>query len=251
MHEEETDNMLKQDSAEPLYEQIKSHLLERIEDGTYPPHSKIPSERTLSEQFGVSRMTVKHAIKELVFNERLYTRVGKGTFVSEPPITQQLSTLTSFTEDMASIGKTTSNRVLLAETLPATEKLAEPLDVPPGTELALLRRLRLADGVPVALESSYLHHAYCEGVLTAHDYGGASLYAALRDDYGLQLAYAEQRIRARLATADEAALLEIEPGFPLLHITRVTFLVDDTPVEYVQSAYRGDRYVFRARLNHL
>ncbi|MEO0563913.1 MAG: GntR family transcriptional regulator [Chloroflexota bacterium] len=243
--------MLKQDSAEPLYEQIKTHLLERIEDGTYPPHSKIPSERVLSDQFSVSRMTVKHAIKELVFSERLYTRVGKGTFVSEPPITQELTTLTSFTEDMASLGKTTSNRVLQAETLAATDKLAKLFAVPHGTELALLRRLRLVDNVPVALESSYLRHAVCKGVLTARDYGGASLYAALREDYGLQLAYAEQRISAGLSTPREASLLEIESGFPLLHITRVTFLPDDTPLEYVESAYRGDRYVFRARLGNL
>jgi GntR family transcriptional regulator len=243
--------MLKPDSSKPLYEQIKAHILQRIDDGTYSPHSKIPSERALSEQFGVSRMTVKHAIQELVFNERLYTRVGKGTFVSEAPITQQLSTLTSFTEDMVSLGKTISNRVLVAKTLPATDKLSKPLNILPGTELALLRRLRLANGVPVALESSYLHHAPCDGVLTARDYGTESLYTALREDYGLQLAYAEQHIRARLATADEATLLDIEPGFPLLHITRVTYLADDTPIEYVESAYRSDRYVFRARLSNL
>lgn len=243
--------MLQPDSSKPLYEQIKSHLLQQIEDGKYPPHSKIPSERSLSRKFGVSRMTVKHAIQELVFNERLYTRIGKGTFVSEPPITQQLSTLTSFSEDMQNLGKSTSSRVLDATEQPATSALAQSLHVAVGAPLIRLKRLRLADGQPIAIETSHLNHDYCLGLLDAHDFSQTSLYSALRDDHGLQLSYAEQRIKARLANPEEAALLAIEPSFPLLHITRTTFLTDDTPVEYVESAYRGDRYVFRARLKNI
>lgn len=240
------------DESRPYYEQIRDYLLTHIESGAFPPHTQIPSERNLSEQFGVSRMTVKHAIQELVFTERLYTRVGKGTFVADTPITQQLNTLTSFTEDMRSLGKTTSSRILRAEMLRANVYISRALNLTPeGSEVVLLRRLRLTDGQPVALESSYLNAATCPALLERHDFTHTSLYHVLRTDYGLRLTSAEQRIRARQASADEAAMLEIEAGFPILHITRTTFLDDDSPVEYVESAYRGDRYVFRARLTNL
>jgi len=242
---------LNHDIATPYYEQIRNYLLTKIESNEFPPHTQIPSERTLSEQFGVSRMTVKHAIKELVSNGRLYARVGKGTFVSETPITQQLNALTGFSEDMASLGKPTASRVLRAQMLEANEHIAQKLATAIGTPLAFLKRLRMAGDRPVAIESSYLNAVYCQNILDQNDFSQTSLYNVLRSDYGLQLAYAEQNINARRANASEAELLDVDEGFPLLHITRVTFLENDKPLEYVQSAYRGDRYVFRARLTSL
>jgi GntR family transcriptional regulator len=243
---------LQLDESRPYYEQIRDYLLTNIESGTFPPHTQIPSERSLSDQFGVSRMTVKHAIQELVFSERLYTRVGKGTFVADTPITQQLSTLTSFTEDMKSLGKTTSSKILQADTLRANVNIARALDLTPdGSNVALLKRLRCTEGQPIAIESSYLNVTHCPNILKQHDFTHTSLYHVLRMEYGLRLASAEQRIRARQATKEEAALLEIDVGFPILYITRTTFLDDNTPVEYVESAYRGDRYVFRAKLTNL
>lgn len=242
---------LKTDAATPYYEQIRAYLLDKIESGEFPAHAQIPSERSLSEQFGVSRMTVKHAIQELVSSGRLYTRVGKGTFVSETPITQQLETLTGFSEDMLTLGKSTSSRVLAAEGRGADETVAGQLQLNIGAPIIFLKRLRLADAQPVAIENSYLNRRYCENILAEHDFSQASLYAILRNEYGLDLNYAEQEIKARLAHADEAEWLKIHEGFPILHIRRVTFLADSTPLEYVESAYRGDRYVFRARLRHV
>ncbi|MCI0714623.1 MAG: GntR family transcriptional regulator [Chloroflexi bacterium] len=236
------------DTSTPYYEQIRVYLLSKIESGDFKPHSQIPSERTLSEQFGVSRMTVKHAIKELVSNGRLYTRVGKGTFVNDTPITQQLETLTGFSEDMEKLGKSTNSRVLQAESFPASTKLAKELQIVPGSTVVFLQRLRIADQQPVALESSYLNAAYCQGILDHHDFSMESLYSVLRNNYYVTFGYAEQKIQARSASASEAELLEIDRGFPLLHITRVTFTKNARPIEYVESAYRGDRYIFRARL---
>lgn len=232
----------------PYYEQIRNLLLAKIESGEYPPQTQIPSERLLSEQFGVSRMTVKHAIQELVSNGWLYTRVGKGTFVNDTPITQQLNALTGFNEDMKKLGKPTSSRVLIAQVTKAPPRVAEKLMLTPGAPLNHLKRIRLTDQQPVAIESSYLNARFCNDLFDDHDFAQESLYSVLRTKYHLNLSYAEQNINARLANATDAELLNVSEGFPLLHITRVTFLDNDTPLEYVESAYRGDRYIFRARL---
>lgn len=235
-------------TATPYYEQIRAYILAEIEAGVFKPHTQIPSERSLADHFGVSRMTVKHAIKELVSNGRLYTRVGKGTFVSDPPITQQLEKLTGFSEDMESLGRSTSSRVLNAQRLEAVDHIAKELQVVQGAGVILLERLRLADDQPIALESSYLNAAFCPDILERFDFANESLYSVLRTHYDLNLSYAEQRIKARLASASEAELLDVPKGFPILHIKRVTFIKRSTPLEYVESAYRGDRYIFRARL---
>ena len=241
-------SLINPDTSVPYYEQIRAYLLAKIESGEFKPHTQIPSERSLAEQFGVSRMTVKHAIKELISNGRLYTQVGKGTFVSDTPITQQLETLTGFSEDMQQLGKKTISRVLQAELIQATAKLAKELQTTIGTPVIFLKRLRVADDHPVALESSYLNASFCPHVLDKYDFATQSLYTVLRNEYAVKLSYAEQEIKARLATADEGKLLEIHKDFPILHITRITFTENSKPIEYAESAYRGDRYIFRARL---
>lgn len=244
-------NLIDQDTSVPYYEQIRAYLLAKIESGEFKPHTQIPSERSLAEQFGVSRMTVKHAIKELISNGRIYTRMGKGTFVCDVPITQQLETLTGFSEDMQRLGKTTSSRVLQAEVIQVSPKLAKKLQIAIGLPVIFLKRLRLSDNHPVALESSYLNASLCQDILEHYDFSVQSLYAVLRNEYNLTLSYAEQEIKARLATTHESELLEIHKDFPILHITRTTFIESSKPIEYAESAYRGDRYIFRARLVNL
>lgn len=235
----------------PYYEQIRAYLLAQIESGAFAPNTQIPSERSLSEQFGVSRMTVKHAIQELVNNGRLYTRIGKGTFVSEAPILQQLNTLTGFSEDMERLGKPTNTEVLCAEYRHANDTLSRQLQIAVGAKVAYFKRLRLVDREPVALERSYLNAEYCPQIVEKYDFARQSLYAVLRSDYKLYLNYADQNIKARLANPQEAELLRTHEGFPILEITRVTHSAESIPLEYVESTYRGDRYVFRARLSHV
>lgn len=243
--------MLKIGSPKPYYEQIKEYILYQIKAGVLKPHTQIPSERALSEQFGVSRLTVSKAIKELVVEGKLYTQVGKGTFVSEGPIHQMLDRLTSFSEEMSQRGQIPGSLVLQKEILPASEQVAQWLDVPIGVSVVLLKRARLADAQPVALESSYLLADYCEGILEHHDFSRESLYHVLRTHYRLRLTHAEQEMEARQPTPEEARILQIDPSSPVLHINRVTYIETDRAIEYVESAYRGDRYKFRARLTGL
>ncbi|TVR24491.1 MAG: GntR family transcriptional regulator [Anaerolineaceae bacterium] len=240
--------MLKTSSSKPYYEQIKEYILHRINAGELKPNHQIPSERVLSDQFGVSRLTVSKAIKELVFEGKLYTQVGKGTFVSAEAINQTLDHLTSFSEEMSKRGQTPSSRVLEQALIRADERIAGQLQITPGAALVLLKRARLADGQPVALETTYLIADYCVGILEAHDFRHESLYHVLRNSYNLRLMHAEQELEARQPTAEEARVLKVDQSTPILHITRVTYIEHERPIEYVESAYRGDRYKFRARL---
>lgn len=243
--------MLNANSSKPLYEQIKDYILHNIHSGEYQPHSRIPSERELSKRFGVSRLTVNKAIKELVQAGLLYVQIGKGTFISDETIDQQLDNLTSFTEEMTRRGQSTLSRIIRAESVPANKMIADVLRIPVGVNVCVLKRVRMANNHPVALEISYLIESLCPNLFNDRDFAKESLYHVLRTDYHLSLTHAEQTFEARSATKMEANLLDLEVGSPILHITRVTYTSENRPIEYVESAYRGDRYKFRAVLRQL
>ena len=128
---------LKREAPTPLYVQLKNSLLMQITSNQLAPHQQLPSERELCEQFGVSRTTVRQAINEMIHEGLVYSRAGKGTFVSEPKINQQLRTLTGFSQDVLERGGTPSSQVLEARLIPATPDLAERLQVTLETELVL------------------------------------------------------------------------------------------------------------------
>lgn len=243
--------MLDQTSSKPLYEQIREYILQNIQSGIYGPDQRIPSERALSEKLGVNRLTVQKAINELVQSGRLYVRIGKGTYVSRGKVDQQLETLTSFTEEMTRRGQRPSSRVVQCGQAQASVEEARMLQTVPGVPLVFLIRLRLADHLPMAIEHSRLLAARCPGILEQHDFSRESLYVVLQSVYGIHLTHAEQSIDARKATPEEAQLLKIEPGDPILQIIRVTYSDGGQPVEYVRSSYCGARYTFQAVLRHL
>ena len=242
---------IKLTGAMPLYEQIRTYVVQAIQDGRYRPGDKIPSERELAEELGVSRLTVHHAIKGLQQSGILVAQVGRGTFVSLRPLNQQLEALTSFTEDMRSRGNSPSSRILSAKVCPAPDDIARFLDVRPGTQLAMLQRVRIADSQAMAVETSHIVASACPGLIDRYDFEQESLYRVLRQEYGLALAHAEQTIAARGATREEARVLGLKPNAPILHMTRVLYTADNQPLEYVISAYRGDSYTFHVLLRQV
>ena len=225
----------------PIFSQVKTVIQAAVESGELQPHRRIPSERELSILFGVSRMTIRQALLEMIREGSLYTRTGKGTYLAERKIEQPLQRLTSFTQDMVARGLRPSSRLLGADLLPAPIELAHALAIPPGSELVRIRRLRLANGQHLAIETSHLPHARCPGLLE-HDLEQHSLYELLHDRYGLELASAKQTIEAAAPTEEERKLLEMPAGVPVLRIHRFTSTRDGLVCEFVQSAYRGDRY---------
>ncbi len=235
------DRPLERDSAVPMFEQIKERLERAIAAGELAVNERIPSERELSVQYGVSRMTIRQAIGALARSGALYARSGKGTYVAEHKIEGPLQRLTSFTEDMLARGLRPSSRVLEAERIGAPLEIAEALGLPPGAELVRIRRLRLADDEPLALETAQLPHTRCPGLLT-HDLAGRSLYEVLHTEYGIGLSRARQTIEAATPDDDERSLLHLPDGVPVLRIRRLTHAADDSPIEFVRAVYRGDRY---------
>jgi len=230
----------------PLYYQLQRIVLEKIQSGEWPANALIPSERELAEQFGITRMTIRHALADLVRDGILRRQVGKGTLVAEPRITQRLSVLTGFSDDMRARGRQPGARLLASGVEPATPAVAEKLRVPLGTVTVRIERLRLADGEAMAIEASHLCFTGCS-TLVAQDLCG-SLYALLPKVYGVTPTRARQRLSAGVSDRRESELLGMRRGSPVLRLERVTYDQGDRPFEYTQSTYRGDRYVFDAEL---
>ena len=225
----------------PIFVQIKLILERAIALGELTAHHRIPSERELSSTLGASRMTIRQALVSMMADGSLYTRSGKGTYVAERKIAQPLQRLTSFTEDMLARGLRPASRVLTEELLSAPLEVSQALAVAPGVELVRIRRLRLADEQPLAVESSHLPHSLCPGLLEV-DLSVHSLYEVLRTRYGIRLASAKQTIEASEPDPEERELLRIPEHVPVLRIHRLTCDDDGQRVEFVRAVYRGDRY---------
>lgn len=238
-HEKET--------AQPLYFKIKSKLLEAIASGQLQPGDRVSSERELTDQFGVSRMTARQALVELELQGYLQRVQGKGTFVNTPKLEQPLLSLTSFTEDMLRRGMIPGSQLLVAEETPAGRRASQMLNIRETDPVVRLERLRLAGGDPMALEIVHLPAALVPGLLQSNLTG--SVYRLLAESYGINLARASQSLEAVAARAYEEKILGVKEGTPLLMMERVAYDELGRTVEYTKSLYRGDRYRFTTELS--
>lgn len=237
------------DSHTPYYQQLYNILRRQIIDGVWSPGDRMPSETELIDEYEVSRITVRQAFDMLVNDGLVYRRRGRGTFVAAPTIEQGLTRIISFTEDMQRRGLRPGTVIIDARLEAADEHVAEQLEIEPGTELAVLERLRLADGDPMSVEVSHLVHRLCPGILSG-DYASAPLHEALRDQYDIELVKANQAIRAIAASKEIAAALKIKSGAPVFYIERVSYSQHGVPVEFLQLYHRGDRYVLYNELRN-
>lgn len=240
--------MLDNHSPLPLYHQLRKMIADRIETGEWQPGDRVPSEIELVKQLGVSRTTVRLALTDLA-NQGLLTRLqGRGTFVAHPRIRQPLNRLTGFTQDMLARGKRPASRLLQFDVVPASAAAARALGLQLGAPLIALKRLRLADELPMAVEAAYLAYELCKALLK-QDLTSRSLYHILSVELNIIPARAQQEMQAVVCPPEEARLLGIPRGSPALHIIRITYDQTGRPFEHVESYYRGDRYVFQAELN--
>src|SRR6266496_2895755 len=231
----------------PRYYQLKEIMRDRVQSDEWKPGDLIPSERELSEKYGISRMTARQAITELVNEGLFYREQGKGTFVSQRKITQQLIRLTGFTEDIKARGQKPGTKVLSAQMFPADETTAEKLRIDPGTLIFRLQRLRLADDEPLAIELSQITFKDCARLLE-EDLQQNSLYRLLETKYGLPLMEAEQELEAGLAGNEEAHILKIPVGSAVLFTRRTTYTDRNKPIEYAKSVYCGNKYTFYTQM---
>jgi GntR family transcriptional regulator len=239
--------MLDKRSHLPLHQQLKVAIEDRILSGEWLPGTQVPSERELCEQYEISRITVRQALSALVMESRLVRTQGRGTFVASPRIEQQLTQLTGFTQDMQARGKRPSAQILEAGNISALPNVARALKIKVGESVIRLKRLRLADGEPVAIEIAYLLESRCHGILK-EKLATRSLYDILTKKYNLKPVRAMQQMEAIACPASEAKLLGTRRGAPVLHIHRTTFDRNGQAFELVESFYRGDRYTFYAEL---
>ena len=201
--------------------------------------SAIPSERQLSAEFGVSRLTLRAALDELAREGYLVRRRGSGTYVQQPKISQEL-TMTSFSEDMRRRGMAPGSRTLSLTRQLAGARLGRFLHVSPGEEIVVVRRLRLADGVSMAIETLHIPASLVPGVKPSDLEG--SFYELLRAKYDLEISSATQTIEPTVTNEDESEALGVPLHSPALLFERTSRDAAGRTLEFVHSIYRGDRY---------
>src|SRR5881398_2630275 len=226
-------------------EQIRMRVIELIRE--LGVGQAIPSERRLSGELGVSRLTLRAALDELVREGYLERRHGSGTFVSEPKIAQQL-TLTSFSEDMRRRGMTAGSRTIELRQTHAGAAVGRALKVSPDARVVLIRRLRLADGEPMALETLHVPAALVPG-LTRELLENASFYELLEKKYGVVVESGMQSIEPTVTNEEESELLGVPLHSPAFLFERTSRTAEGDTVEFVRSLYRGDRYRLVAELS--
>lgn len=243
---------LDKQSPVPLYQQLVQALAAQIDSRELAPGERIPSEREIAEQMRVSRTTARLAVEELVASGLVYREQGRGTYVAEPKMRGLLG-FASFSEDMQARGRVPRSTIVKQEVIPATERMAEVLRIQPGDAALHLLRLRLADDEPVALQAAHLPLAMFPG-LEALDLTDQSLFNILREHYGVYPSWTEAEMEARKATAEQARLLRLPPGDPVLVVRGLTYSDSFEVVESVETAYRGQDlalYVGRQRFSSL
>ena len=234
-------------SPVPLYESVESALAAGIADGTMPPETQLPPEEGLIERFKVSRTTVRKAIQNLVERGLVEVRRGKGTFVTQPKITQELTKLTGFVEDMQALGRSPTARLLDKRIVAADEAVARQLALAPGTLVFRLRRVRLADGVAMSFDETYLPRDIGEKIAD-NDLEAEPVFALLEEKYDTPLVEAEYKLEAAAADAVAAEALEVPTGSPIFLIERTSYTTGNRPVDYERLHYRGDLIRFVTRL---
>lgn len=224
------------------------HALESIIENDLMSGDQLPGEPKLCQIFGVSRTVIRQALDHLLRDGRIVRIMGKGTFVAESKIHEGIvAHLTGFYEDMAEKGYTPVSHVLKQESFAAGMTLADKLGLHTGAKVIELRRLRFVNDEPIQIVSSFLPFALCPGVLKA-DFRVGSLYAFLREEYGLQIAKGTRTIEAVLATDKEAELLRIAKNSPLILLDSISYLPDETPLEVYRAVHRSDRARFEVNL---
>ena len=231
-------------SPVPLYFQVASRLEQAILSGELPAGSRLENEIALVRRLNLSRPTVRRALQELVGKGLLVRRRGIGTQVVQRPVTRKVE-LTSLYDDLSRGGQHQGTTLLSHKVIAADERLAERLSLPPGVPVLHLRRLRLTNGIPLAVLENFLPEEFTD--LPVGELESRGLYQLMRAR-GMHMRVAHQRIGARPATPEESRLLEIRSRSPLLTMDRTTYDDSGKAIEYGHHCYRPDLYSFEITL---
>jgi GntR family transcriptional regulator len=228
----------------PLYDQIERNLRDLVINGHLKPGQTMPAEWDLVELYGVSRLTVRRALDELVRQNWLERKHGVGTFVRQPIMASIAASKLSFTEQMNAIGRKPGSKYVSHRVVPATDKVARALRIEEGDPIIEITRVRLADNVPIMLETACLSITRFPS-LADHDWTkDQSLYKMLNEEYGVTISAIDNTIKPVLLTETEARYIKSKAGSPALLSETVAYTRDGTPVEYSWSFSNGDKSEF-------
>lgn len=226
----------------PIYIQIHNEIKRNIEANRWKIGDRIPSERELSTDFGVSRMTLRQAIQTLVDEGILERRVGSGTFVANQKVQEKMSGVTGFTDLMLAQGKKPSSKTISYHTMESSLSEMEKLHISQEQAVLRMERIRYGDDIPICFEVATVPENIVEGLEKSEV--TSSLYRTLEQKKNLQIGKAQQTVSAMLASERIAEYLNIKRGDAILRLRQITSLQDGRPFEYVRTQYVGDRFEF-------
>ncbi|GGY68579.1 transcriptional regulator [Cellvibrio zantedeschiae] len=235
-------------SPVPLYSQLKELLRTRILDGSYPAHSQMPSESELGAIYKVSRITVRQALSDLHKEGLIFKIHGKGTFVAKPKAFQNVSKLQGLSEAMSQLGYEVLNQLLSFKFVKADSQVANRLQVPEGTKVAEIKRIRLINREPVSLEVTYVPQLIGEQLEKA-DLITRDIFLILENDCGVALGHADLAIDAVSASGELLKALNINEGSPIMRIERLTHNAEGVPIDFENLYYRGEAFQYRLRID--
>lgn len=233
--------VLDKDLPAPLYHQLQCVLKVEIESGRWKPDEQLPTETKIAERFGVSKITVRQALQALSDLGYIRREQGRGTFVARRKFDEGPRELTSFTEEMKRHDLVATSHVLAQTVVEAEARVADALRLAAPEPVFVLKRLRMADGEPMGIQTAHIPASLVPG-LEKEDLENVSLYETLQGRYGLYPERARETYFAALADQEASDLLGIAAGAPVFAVERVTLLPNEKPFEFVQSVMRGDRY---------
>lgn len=239
--------MLTLKEGTPRHSQISQWLRQQIEEGVYQTEEKLPSENDLAKKFDVSRVTIRRALQSLESESIIYRCQGLGSFVSDNRTPHNLVKLTDFDEDMANAGLNASSEVREFKTIDAPEWLLAPLNLKEGHKVIQIDRLRLADGQPIAFDSTWLPILYGQ-LLTPEKLQNSTIYKVLEEEYEIQVIRGTYRFSADVADGILSDELNIQENSPLLLIDRTTYTIGNKPVYYQKRYYRSDKVMYEMTL---
>lgn len=227
----------------PLFQQVKESIRNKILEGTYRPHEKLPSEREMTEGYAVSRITIRQALSELQREGLIFKINGKGTFVSLPKARFDVSKLRGFGESAASIGQEAFSKLIAINTEKCSDGLAQKLHLEKGAAVTKIQRLRFLNREPLAFDITYAP-AHLGERISAADLQTRDIFDIVENDCGVSISSAGVNAEAINSEESLASHLKIEPQSAVLHIERTIYGQQDSPILYENLYYRGDSFKF-------
>ena len=239
--------MIDFNSRVQLYYQLYDILSEEIASGNYKVGDRLPTESQLIEDYGVSRITVRKAMNMLADEGLIIKKPGYGTFVEPKKMSQRLNKVVHFSNDMMQKGYNVSVKVLENELVNASNNIAHALNIPEGSKLIKIKRLRYANNIPTCIECAYLIYDDCPEVLN-NDFSKKSLRNYISKNYNINWKHASQKIYAHNANEEYAKLLDINIGDAIIYIERISYDQYNKAGEFLECYYRGDNFYLSAEL---